>query len=314
MGTARYLVTGGAGFIGSHIADALLRDGAHVRILDDFSSGKEENIDQIRSRVEIVRADVRDDAALRRAMADVEVVFHLAAVASVRRSIDHPIETSAVNITGTEQVLLAARDSGVRRVVFASSAAIYGDAPLAVQQEDAPPQPLSPYAVHKLTGEHFCRVYAHLYGLETVALRFFNAFGPRQDPESEYASVIPRFVSALIRGDRPIVYGDGEQTRDFVYVDNIVAANLLAARTPGVSGASMNVGSGVASSLLDVLRILGELLGKDIQPRREPARIGDIRNSMASIQRARELLGYEPHVTLREGLARMLASWPPPSS
>ncbi|MGH2485838.1 MAG: SDR family oxidoreductase [Ktedonobacterales bacterium] len=309
--TARYLVTGGAGFIGSHIADALLREDADVRIFDDFSSGKERNLRRMAPCVEIARGDVRDGEALRRAMDGVAVVFHLAAVSSVRRSVDHPIETSAVNITGTERVLLAARDAGVRRVVYASSAAIYGDSPAPIQSEDALPAPMSPYAVHKLTGEHLCRAYAHLYGLETVALRFFNVFGPRQDPDSEYASVIPRFLAALTRGERPTIYGDGEQTRDFVAIENIVAANLLAATTPGISGAVMNIGSGAATSLLDALRILGELSGAEILPIFEPARVGDIRDSMASIQRARDLLGYEPRVTLREGLSRTLAAWSP---
>ena len=309
MASARVLVTGGAGFIGSRLTEALLREGGQVGILDDFSSGKEENLRHLREDVEVIRADVRDGDAVRRAMEGVEVVFHLAAVASVRRSIDDPIETSAVNITGTEQVLLAARDAGARRVVFASSAAVYGDAPSTVQREDALPCPVSPYAIHKLTGEHLCHAYGRLYGFETVALRFFNVFGPRQDPHSDYASVMPRFLVALTSGERPTVYGDGTQTRDFVHVDNIVAANVLAANTPGASGATMNIGSGVSTSLLDVLAILGEVLGKKIQPRFEPARPGDILHSRASIERARELLGYEPHVSLRDGLARTLVAW-----
>ena len=309
MTPVRYLVTGGAGFIGSHVAEALVAEGGHVRIFDDFSSGKKRNLQRIRKDVEIVQADVRDAEAVRRAMVGVEVVFHFAAIASVRHSVAHPIETSAVNLTGTEQTLLAARDGGARRVVLASSAAIYGDAPGSIQHEDALPRPMSPYAVHKLAGEYLCRVYSELYGLETVALRYFNVFGARQDPASEYASVIPRFLTALLAGRQPTIYGDGRQTRDFVHIDNIVAANLLAAHARGLSGTYMNIGSGVASSLLDVLAILAELLGRDIQPIFAPAQAGDIRHSQASIQRARDLLCYEPRVSLREGLSRTLAAW-----
>ncbi len=306
--TVRYLVTGGAGFIGSHIAQALLDRGASVRVLDNFSTGRESNLAVLGGRAEVLRADLRDLDAIRAAVAGVEVVFHEAALASVPESIADPLRTLEVNVTGTQHILLAARDAGVRRVVFASSCAIYGNEPSMPQEERMPPCPLSPYALHKLAGEHLCRLFTQLYGLETAALRYFNVFGPRQDPASEYAAVIPRFLTALLEGRRPTVFGDGEQTRDFISIENVVKANLLAAEAPDAVGQVINIGSGEQRSLNAFLRIAGELLGVPVEADYREQRAGDVRDSLASLERARRLLDYEPVVGFREGLARMLAA------
>ncbi len=304
-----YLVTGGAGFIGSHIVRALLELGQTVRVLDNFSSRcGEAHLVSFDGRADVVRGDLRDLEAVRAAAAGVEVIFHQAALASVPESVADPLRALEVNVTGTQHVLLAARDAGVRRVVFASSCAIYGDEPTLPKVEQMPPDPLSPYALHKLTGEHLCRLFTQLYGLETVALRYFNVFGPGQDPTSEYAAVIPRFLTALLAGRRPVVFGDGEQTRDFVYVDNVVKANLLAAAAPDAVGQAINIGSGEQVSLNTLLRAAGELLGVQVQADYRAARAGDVRHSFAAIERARKLLGYEPTIAFREGLARTLAA------
>lgn len=306
--TARYLVTGGAGFIGSHLAQALLDQGAAVRVLDNFSAGRDRNLAALGGRAEVLRADVRDLNAVRAAVAGVEVVFHEAALASVPESIADPLRALEVNVTGTQHILLAARDAGVRRVVFASSCAIYGNESALPQEEGMPPCPLSPYALHKLAGEHLCRLFTQLYGLETVALRYFNVFGPRQDPASEYAAVIPRFLTTLLEGKRPTVFGDGEQTRDFMYIANVVKANLLAAEAPDAVGQVINIGSGEQRSLNELLRIAGELLGVAVEADYREPRAGDVRDSLASLERARHLLGYEPVIGFREGLARTLAA------
>ncbi len=304
--TARYLVTGGAGFIGSHIAQTLLEQGQEVRVFDDFSSGRESNLAVLKGRAEVVRGDVRDLAAVRAAVAGVEVVFHQAAVASVAQSVADPLGSLEVNVTGTQHVLLAARDAGARRVVYASSSAIYGDAPVLPKEERMSPDPLSPYALHKLTGEYLCRLFTRLYGLETVALRYFNVFGPRQNPNSDYAAVIPRFLTALLAGQRPVVFGDGEQTRDFVYIADVVRANLLAAAASQAVGETINIGSGEQHSLHDLLDVAGELLEVAVQPEYREARAGDVRDSLASIERAKSLLGYMPAVGFRKGLALTL--------
>ncbi len=304
--TARYVVTGGAGFIGSHIAQTLLQRGASVRILDNLSSGRESNLAVLEGQAEIVRGDVRDLEAVRAAVAGAEVVFHEAAIASVPQSIADPLGSLETNITGTQHILLAARNAGVRRVVYASSSAIYGDAPILPKEERMAPSPMSPYALHKLTGEYLCSLFTRLYGLETVALRYFNVFGPRQDPASEYAAVIPRFLSALRDGQRPVVFGDGEQTRDFVYIGNVVQANLLAAEAPEAVGQAINIGCGERISLNALLRIAGELLGVAVHAEYRPPRAGDVRDSLADIQLARRLLGYTPTVSFRDGLARTL--------
>jgi nucleoside-diphosphate-sugar epimerase len=297
------LVTGGAGFIGSHLADRLLEDGWTVRLLDDFSSGREENLAGPAAEAELLRGDVRDRALLDRALAGVDVVFHEAAVPSVPRSVAEPERTHDVNATGTLRLLEASRHAGVRRVVFAASSSAYGDTPELPKVESMPPRPLSPYALQKYTGEQYCRLYTQLYGLETVALRYFNVFGPRQDPASEYAAVIPRFVTACLEGRAPHIYGDGGQTRDFTYVADAVQANLLAADAPGATGAVVNVAGGRRTSLNQLLAAIRELTGAGVAAIHEPARSGDVRDSLADLGLAEALLGYRPAVELREGLA-----------
>ena len=302
---ARYLVTGGAGFIGSSIAEALLEAGDAVRVLDDFSSGRRENIEGLPGRVEVIEGTIVDPATVARAMRDVEVVFHEAAIPSVVRSVEAPQATVAAGVQGTTVVLDLARQAGVRRVVFAASSSAYGDTPTLPKIETMEAQPLSPYAVSKLAGEQLLRVFAQLYGLETVSLRYFNVFGPRQDPKSEYAAVVPKFVTAAIQKRRPMVFGDGEQTRDFCYIDNAVRANLLAASTSRkLCGEVVNVACGERTSLNQLLKYVGELAGTRLEPDYQPGRAGDVRDSLADVRAARELLGYEPVVNVREGLKR----------
>jgi UDP-glucose 4-epimerase len=304
--TTTYLVTGGAGFIGSHIAAALLERGEQVRVFDNMLAGRTINLAALEGRAEFFEGDLRDRAALDAAMKGVEVVFHQGAIASVPRSIADPAGSLEINVTGTQNVLLAARDNGVRRVVYASSSAVYGDAPTLPKREDLPTNTLSPYAVQKLSGELLCEVFTRMYGLETVALRYFNVFGPRQDPASEYAAVIPRFLTMLLEGKQPVVFGDGEQTRDFVYIANVVQANLKAAVAPAAVGRAMNIGCGEQVSLNDVLRLAGELLGVNVTAEYRPARPGDVRDSVADISLARELLGYQPEISFQQGLAYTL--------
>jgi len=304
--TARYLVTGGAGFIGSHIAEALLGAGESVRIFDNLATGRESNLAALEGRAQFVQGDLRDLASVRAAMQGVEVVFHQGALASVPRSIADPIGSLETNINGTQNVLLAARDSGVRRVVYASSSSVYGNTPTLPKREDMPTHPMSPYAVQKLSGELLCGVFTRIYGLETVALRYFNVFGPRQDPASEYAAVIPRFLTALIEKRPPIVFGDGEQTRDFTYIANVVQANLLAASSPDAVGYALNIGCGEQISLNTVLRLAGEVLGVTVNADYREPRPGDVHDSCADINLAQRLLGYRPSVSFHEGLARAL--------
>jgi nucleoside-diphosphate-sugar epimerase len=306
--TAKYLVTGGAGFIGSHIAQTLLRHGQTVRVFDNFSSGREENLAALEGSVEVLRGDLRDLAAVRAAMEGVEVVFHEGAAASAPQSVADPLGSLEINVTGTQHVLLAARDAGVRRVVYASSSAIYGDSPLLPKEERMAPDPRSPYALHKLAGEHLCRLFTQLYGLETVALRYFNVFGPRQNPDSEYAAVVPRFLTLLAQGKRPTVFGDGEQTRDFIYIDDVVKANLLAAEAPAAVGQAINIGSGERMSLNELLALAGTVIGVEVQADYQESRPGDVRDSLASIQRAKDVLNFAPAVSFREGLALTLAA------
>ena len=303
MTPARYLVTGGAGFIGSHLAEALLDQGESVRVLDNLATGRETNLAALQGRAQLIRGDLRNLEAVRAAVEGVEVVFHQGALASVPRSIADPVTSLEININGTQNVLQAARDAGVRRVVYASSSSIYGNTPTLPKHEQMQPHPVSPYAIHKLTGELLCQAFTSIYGLETVALRYFNVFGPRQDPTSEYAAVIPRFLTALIQKQRPIVFGDGEQTRDFTYIANVVQANLLAATSHDAIGYAMNIGCGEQVSLNTVLHLAGELLGvtPDVEYR-EP-RPGDVRDSLADISLAQLLLGYKPIIGFDEGLA-----------
>ncbi|HJQ70767.1 MAG TPA: SDR family oxidoreductase [Blastocatellia bacterium] len=299
-----YLVTGGAGFIGSHIAERLLRDGHNVRVLDNFFAGKEENLKDIGGEVDLVRGDIRDRQVLADAMKGVYVVFHEAALGSVPRSVADPVTTHDVNITGTLNVLLAARDAGVRRVVYASSSSVYGETKELPKREEIKPQPLSPYALSKLAGEHYIKIFSHVYGFEAVSLRYFNIFGPRQDPESQYAAVIPRFVTALQTGNRPVIYGDGMQSRDFTFVENVVEANLLASEADGVAGGVFNIACGGRFTLLELLGKLKQIMASDIEPIHEAARAGDVRDSQAGVEAAEQALGYSVKVDFDEGLRR----------
>ena len=301
---ATYLVTGGAGFIGSNLARALVARGETVRVLDDFSSGREENLAGLEAQITLHRGDVTDAAAVRAATVGCDFVLHQAAIPSVPRSIEAPLATDRANVLGTLTVLDAARAAGVRRVVFAASSSAYGETPTLPKVETMPPSPLSPYAVSKLAGEHYLRAYFLCYGLETVALRYFNVFGPHQDPASEYAAVIPRFVTAALRGEGPVIYGDGLQSRDFCFIDNAVEANLLACTAKDAPGQVFNVACGVRTTLLDVVAALGRIVGRELSPRHLPARAGDIRHSLADIGRARSVLGYTASVSFEAGLAR----------
>jgi len=302
---ALHLVTGGAGFIGSSIAQQLLAAGDRVRILDDFSSGRRENLESLPGQFELIEGTIVDPDTVARAVRGVDVVFHQAAIPSVVRSVDSPQPSLMAGVQGTTVVLDVARRSGVRRVILAASSSAYGDTPTLPKVETMPTNPLSPYAVSKLSCEHLVRVFASLYGLETVALRYFNVFGPRQDPKSEYAAVIPKFVTAALRKQRPVVFGDGEQTRDFCFIDNAVRANLLAASTSNkLSGQVVNVACGERTSLNALLRMVGELTGTQLEPDYRPRRAGDVKDSLADIRAAREVLGYEPTVDVREGLRR----------
>lgn len=299
-----YLVTGGAGFIGSHISERLVRDGHNVRVLDDFSSGKESNLDSFRNDIEIIHGDIRNADVVKHATTGVDIVFHEAALGSVPRSVADPITTHEVNMTGTLNVFLAARDAGVKRVVYASSSSVYGETPVLPKSEEMIPQPLSPYALSKLVGEHYSSVFKQVYGFEIVSLRYFNIFGPRQDPESQYAAVVPRFITALLSGKAPVVYGDGLQSRDFTYVDNVVNANLLASEAEGIAGRAFNVACGGRYTLLELLARLKAILGSGIEPIHEAARAGDVRDSQASIDAAERGFGYRVSVDFDEGVRR----------
>jgi UDP-glucose 4-epimerase len=301
-----FLVTGGAGFIGSHLVEALVRQGDRVRVLDNFATGKVENLVAIADDVELVSGDVCDEAAVRRAVAGCDVVFHQAALASVPRSVEEPLATHAACASGTLIVLHEARKAGVRRVVYAGSSSAYGNPPSCAEpkRESDSPSPLSPYAAAKLAGEIYCTAFWHSYGLETVVLRYFNVFGPRQDPRGPYAAVIPLFIKAILGGKQPVIFGDGKQTRDFTFVDNVVQANLFAATADSAAGQVSNVGSGVAVSLLDLLKELNAILGTEVDPILQPARPGDVRDSLADISRAKTILGYQPAVGLSDGLRR----------
>jgi UDP-N-acetylglucosamine/UDP-N-acetyl-alpha-D-glucosaminouronate 4-epimerase len=307
-GDSRVLVTGGAGFIGSHLAERLCRDGHRVRVLDNFATGRRENLLSLPDEIEFVEGDVRSYEQVHRCVRDCELVFHQAAVPSVPRSVRDPLTSHEANVTGTLNVLLAARDEGVRRVVFASSSSTYGANRELPAREQAPALPISPYAVGKLAAEGYCRAFFEVFGLQTVSLRYFNVFGPRQDPLSEYAAVIPRFITAMLTERRPQVHGDGEQSRDFTYVDNAVAANLLAAERVGVAGETFNIACGERITLNALLEELGGIIGVEVEADHGEPRPGDVRNSLADISRARDALGYEPAIGLREGLSRTVES------
>lgn len=304
------LVTGGAGFIGSHIAATLAARGARVRILDNLSTGHRENLEEIGSDVDFIEASLTDDAATRRALEDVELVFHEAAIPSVPRSIENPRETHNACTDATFSLLLAARDLGVRRFVYAASSSAYGDQPELPKREAMRPDPLSPYAAAKLVGEYYCQVFTRAYQLETVSLRYFNVFGPRQDPSSQYSGVISRFIGALMSGEQPVIYGDGEHSRDFTFVANVVDANLRAAESTQAVGQIINVANGQRITLNELLNVLKGLTGRtEVQPDYREPRVGDVRDSLADITLARELLGYEPRVGLKEGLQLTIDWW-----
>ncbi|HOE96577.1 MAG TPA: SDR family oxidoreductase [Candidatus Sumerlaeota bacterium] len=304
---ANYLVTGGAGFIGSNLVEYLLDAGEAVRVLDDFETGRRENLAPFARRIELIEGSLTDADACRRAVADIDYVLHQGAIPSVPRSVDEPVRTSQVNVMGTIQLLEAARAAGVRRVVYAASSSAYGDQEQPAKDEGLLPAPLSPYAAAKLAGEYFCQAYSRSMGLETVCLRYFNVFGPRQDPTSTYSAVIPLFVTAVIEGRQPIIYGDGTQSRDFTYVENNVRANILAATTPKpVAGRVINVACGASYSLLELFDVIRRYFDSEIEPEFAPPRPGDVKHSLADITLARELLGFEVTVDFHEGLRRTM--------
>jgi nucleoside-diphosphate-sugar epimerase len=303
------LVTGGAGFIGSHLVDRLVRAGWRVRVLDDFSSGSEANLAASRSHVELLRGDVCDASLVARAVAGAEVVFHEAAIPSVPRSVAEPEWTHQVNVNATLALLQAARAAGVRRFVFAGSCAAYGNGEQLPKQEDMATEPESPYALQKVAAEGYCTLFTKLYGFETVGLRYFNVYGPRQNPQSEYAAVLPRFITACLAGQAPTIFGDGEQTRDFVFVGDVVEANLLAAESPKAVGSVVNVAGGRRISLNELLRAIQDVAGTQIAVRHAPARAGDVRHSLASLARAEALLGFRPQTSLIDGLAVTIDSY-----
>ncbi len=300
----RYVVTGGAGFIGSNTVDELVRRGHSVVVLDDLSSGKEENLADSRNKISFIKGSITDLEAVRKAMHEADYVLHLAARTSVPRSVKDPLETNRINVDGTLNVLVAARDAKVKRIVFAASSSAYGETPTLPKVENMQPEPISPYGVTKYFGELYAQTFGRLYGLENVSLRYFNIFGPRQDPGSPYSGVLAKFCTAFIEETQPVIFGDGEQTRDFTYVDNAVSANLLACEAPNVSGRVFNIGVGVRFSLNQTVELLHKISGTQLQAKYDPPRDGDIRDSQADITRARELLGYEPQVDFEQGLRR----------
>jgi nucleoside-diphosphate-sugar epimerase len=300
----RYLVTGGAGFIGSNTVEELVRRGHSVVVLDDLSSGKEENLAEVRSKITFMKGSITDLELVQKAMHQAEYVIHLAARTSVPRSVKDPIDTNRINVDGTLNVLVAARDNKVKRVVYAASSSAYGDTPNLPKTESMTPVPISPYGVAKYVGELYAQTFGRCYGLENVSLRYFNIFGPRQDPASPYSGVLSRFAAAVLQGMPAVIYGDGEQTRDFTFVGNAVEANLLACDSPNASGSTYNVGTGFRISLNRVLELLREISGKRMEARYDPPRDGDIRDSLADIGKAKQELGYEPKVLFEEGLRR----------
>jgi nucleoside-diphosphate-sugar epimerase len=303
---SKVLVTGGAGFIGSHLTEALLQEGHRVRVVDDFSTGKRENLifDKEYSSLEIIEGDIRHLAVCQKVLKGIEYVFHEAALPSVQRSVEDPLGSNAVNGGGTLNILFAAREEAVKRVIYASSSSIYGDTPTLPKHEEMPPDPLSPYALQKYIGEQYCRLFYELYGLETVSLRYFNIFGPRQDPNSIYSAVIPKFIDALLQGSPPTIFGDGEQSRDFTYIENVVQANLLAMSAEHLHGEPINIACAERTSLNQLVNILRKILGSKLSPVYEEPRKGDVRHSLADICKGKELLNYEPKVGVELGLKK----------
>jgi nucleoside-diphosphate-sugar epimerase len=303
---SKYLVTGGAGFIGSHIVDRLVQDGHEVRVLDNLATGKMANVEHNLDKIEFMEESLTEFDSVKRAVEGVDYVLHQAAIPSVPRSVADPIGSNHAGITGTLNLLVAARDAGVKRVVYASSSSVYGNSPTLPKHEKMETHPLSPYALTKLAGEHYLRIFTELYGLETVSLRYFNVFGPRQDPRSEYAAVIPKFITLIARGERPTIYGDGLQSRDFTYVSNNVNANLLACAASGIAGQVFNIACGERFTLLDLVGAINRILGTSIEPILEDERPGDVKHSLADISKAREAMGFEPTISFAEGLERLV--------
>jgi len=301
---SKFLVTGGAGFIGSHIVDALVRDGNKVRILDDFSSGKRENISSVMNKIKLIEGDIRDKAVVKNAVSGVDYVFHEAALRSVPKSMGLPHLYNDVNITGTLNILEAARDAKVKRVVFASSSSIYGETEKLPEREDSYPLLISPYALSKLAGEYYCRIFSLMFGIEAVSLRYFNVFGPRQSLENEYAVVIPKFITCILKDEQPPIHGDGKQTRDFTYVENVVQANLKAVTAKGAVAEVFNVACGKAYSVLDIVTYVNKILKKSIKPKLGPIRPGDVKDTLADISKAKRILGFDPKIGFEEGLQK----------
>ena len=303
---SKVLVTGGAGFIGSNLTEALLQRGHSVRVLDDFSTGKRENLtfEKAYPSLEIIEGDLRDLSSCRKVVQGMEYVFHQGALPSVQRSVEDPETSHAVNAGGTLNILLASREKGVKRVMYAASSSVYGDTPTLPKHEEMPPNPLSPYALQKYIGEQYCRLFYQLYGLETVSLRYFNIFGPKQDPNSLYSAVIPKFIDALLQGSSPTIYGDGEQSRDFTFIENVVQANLLAMSAASLHGEAINIACGKRISLNQLLSVLKEILGSKQSPRYQEVRKGDVKHSLADIRRGKEIINYEPNVGIEAGLRK----------
>jgi UDP-glucose 4-epimerase len=301
---AKVLVTGGGGFIGSNLVRALLARGGDVRVLDNFATGNRANLADVWDEIELVEGDLRSYERVHAATRGVELVFHQGALPSVPRSVQDPLTTSAVNVEGTLNVLLAARDEGVRRVVAASSSSVYGNSGVLPRVESSPPDPESPYGVAKLAAERYCVAFSRVYEMETVVLRYFNVFGPRQDPTSQYAAVVPKFINAVAAGEALRIDGDGHQSRDFTFVENVVEGNLLAADAPGASGAVLNIATGDQTTVLELAETIGDLVGRDVEKEFLPPRAGDVRHSWADVGEARRVIGFEPRVSLRDGLQR----------
>jgi len=299
-----YLVTGGAGFIGSHLVERLVKEGERVRVFDNLSTGRSENIEPFLKKIHFVEGDICNLELVRDAMDGVDYVLHQAAVPSVQRSVEDPLTTNSANVEGTLNILIAARDAGVKRVIYASSSSVYGDTPVLPKQEGMRPTPSSPYAVSKLAGEFYCQAFHQVYGLETICLRYFNVFGPRQDPESQYAAVVPKFITALLHGRPPTIFGDGEQSRDFTYIENVVEANLLAARSEEGIGEVFNIACGERLTVNGLAAFLGEMIGTNVAPEHVPPRPGDVRHSLADITKVTAQLGYRKMVDVHKGLIR----------
>lgn len=300
----KFLVTGGAGFIGSHITDALVKNGDKVIVLDDFSSGRRENLEAVLDKIELVEGDIRDKAVVLKVMQGVDYVLHQAALRSVPKSLGNPELYNDVNINGTLNILNAAKEAKVKRVIFASSSSIYGETDRLPEKEDLLPLLISPYALTKLSGEYYCRIFSQIYGLETTSLRYFNVFGPRQSLENQYAVVIPRFITCMLKDERPPVHGDGKQTRDFTYVENVVQANIKAATTPGIKCEVFNIACGRSYSVLDIVKYVNKILEKDIKPALGPVRPGDVKHTLADITKAKKILKFEPKIGFEEGLKK----------